>query len=95
MAIISNVSREVYFLFFPTDSVLWALAPYLRGPTPTLYIVVKMKPTESFPYFNNRFIDIETSSGCNFMPVSYTHLDVYKRQGNGSGEMWSVEPLKK
>ena len=32
---------------------------------------------------------------CCIQPVSYTHLDVYKRQGNGKADRWSGAELQR
>ena len=72
---------------FPPASSFWALAcsTDFRCPTPFLYAVAKMKLLYFVKDFINAKIPLEVPSCISFktnwiLPVSYTHLEVYKRQ---------------
>ena len=64
MAILSNGSLNVILSHFPPVSGLWALAcsTYFTCPTPFLYVVAKMNPIQSLPYYDKGFVNAKMKS---------------------------------
>ena len=60
---------NVILSHFSPASGLWALAcsTYFTRPNPFLYVVPKMKPIESLPYFVKGFVNRKMASRCTIM----------------------------
>ena len=66
---IMSISTNKYVIFFLMNVILMVVGMFM-DITPAILI------------FTPIFLPIAQSLGMSDIPVSYTHLDVYKRQGN-------------
>ena len=81
IALVATIARQIRNIFSPTEREFWPIMVLVMGSICAVWGIILILATINPANGTTGYIMIGLGLVC-YSTVSYTHLDVYKRQGN-------------